>query len=451
MALGLAGAAHAQSGALLSHPAGSPYFVTPDGHAQFLFGSHTWSNNQSFSGAAGTPTNFANYLTYLQGTEGANFIRYWIWAGVTNNSPAGSGTVSPWPFIQTSGKWNLSSFNQSYFDKVAADADAAKAKGIYLSVMLFFDYDPTGTYGWATSVWNGNNNVNGTTTSNLLVEQSDPTTLALQEAYVAKMLDTLGAKTNVLYEITNEGHNDTTTAAWQSTIIDFIHAYQTSHGYLKQPVGMSALIPTGSSSSLLGTNADWFAPSESTYISNPPNATGAKVALVDTDHVFGIGGDGNWPWRQLTRGQGGTLIMDDMRGTGLTGMLNLGTQYQAIETTERLSLKAISTALTLVNITTMRSDQTLATTGFALADAPSGQFVVLAPTGGTFTVNLSAASGKTLQSTWVNVTTGSFTTSSTLSGGSSAQSFTSPSSDAVLILAPTSSTPIVHNACVSGQ
>jgi hypothetical protein len=421
------------AGSLLAHVGSSPYFTTPDGAAHFLIADHTWNDNQTFS-ALGT-FSFPAYLTYLQ-AQGANLILYWLWAGTTIVSPA-NGSVSPWPFNFSAGKWDVSSFNQTYFDKVAAAADAAKAAGIYLSVMLFFDYDPNSTYGWATSVWNGANNINGTTTTNLLIEQASGATLALQEAYVAKMLDTLGQKTNVLYEIANESHNDTTTASWESAIIDFIHAYQASHSLLAQPVGMSALIPNGSDAALTATNADWFAPSESAYISSPPAATGAKVALIDTDHVFGIGGDGIWAWRQFTRGQGGVMIMDDMHGSGLSNIFDLNTPaYTTAETAERLTNREIATVAATLNLAPMRAAGALSSTGFVLADAATNQYVVLAPSGGTFTVNLSGSTGATLNVSWVATATGAITSAGTVSGGSSAQSFTAPTSPAVLVLHP---------------
>ena len=80
----------------------------------------------------------------------------------------------------------------------------------------------------------------------------------------------------------------------------------------------------------------------------------------------------------------------------------------------------------------------LSSTGFCLADAVAAgaEYLVYAPNGGTFSVNLSATS-HSLTVEWIDPTTGALTISGTVIGGSSSQSFTPPwgsSYDAVLYL-----------------
>jgi hypothetical protein len=78
----------------------------------------------------------------------------------------------------------------------------------------------------------------------------------------------------------------------------------------------------------------------------------------------------------------------------------------------------------------------LTSTGSALADAVAAgaEYLVYAPSGGTFTVNLSATT-KTLNVEWFNPSTGAITSAGTVAGGSASQSFTPPfSGDAVLYL-----------------
>lgn len=415
--------------ALLHHAAGSAYFSTSDGKAVFLEGDHTWTNNISFSDFG--QFDFDGYLDLLQG-EGANLIRYWNWVD------ARGALIEP--FQKTdSGKWDLTKFNQDYFDHVARDVDAAGARGMYVSIMAFFDYDPQQRYGWSGSVWNGDNNVNGTTTSNTGIEQSDPVALPLQQAYLAKLLDTVGYRTNVLWEIANEPQNIQAAVDWENTLVDFIHQYQRDHGLLAQPVGVTSAFPEGNQSEInpmiSATNADWISPNGwLDYQSNPPDATGARVQIIDTDHTFGIGGDADWVWQQFTRGHGGVNIMDDMKGTGLPGTFDLGDGYEAGEAQERLALKEISDVLKLIDVTTMRPNGALSSTGYALADPSRGSFVILAPSGGNVTVDLSAASGRPLQARWVDVRGGGMSSPTTLAGGEAAQAFTAPSGDAVLVL-----------------
>jgi hypothetical protein len=80
----------------------------------------------------------------------------------------------------------------------------------------------------------------------------------------------------------------------------------------------------------------------------------------------------------------------------------------------------------------------LSSTGFCLADAVAvgAEYLVYAPNGGTFTVNL-AATSHNLSVQWIDPTTGALTSAGSVIGGSSSQSFTSPwgsSHDAVLYL-----------------
>jgi hypothetical protein len=80
----------------------------------------------------------------------------------------------------------------------------------------------------------------------------------------------------------------------------------------------------------------------------------------------------------------------------------------------------------------MTPQGSLSTTGYALADAVKGEFVIYAPNGGQFSVNLAGASG-TLNAEWVNVATGSFTSGGQVEGGAN-QSFTAPDASDGLML-----------------
>ena len=365
----------------------------------FLEGDNEWNDNIGFvqTGAF----DFGGYLNFLT-SEGGNLVRYWAQAGLYDPvDHLGPALIMPFN-TNAAGKFDLTSYNQAYLNHVAADVNAAAAKGVYIQYMLFFDYDPLNEYGWSSSPWNGNNNVNGTTTSNTAVEQSDPATLKLQEAYIAKLLDTVGQNPNVLWEVANEPHNDAATLAWENTIVTFIHQYQQSHGLLAQPVGITASYWEGDvgsiNSSIASTSTDWTSPfGGQSYQSNPPDANGSLVNIVDTDHTFGIGGNGDWVWEQFTRGQGGVSIMDDLRGSGLPGLTDEGPSLQAGEQTERTALEGISQVTQLVDVTTMKPMDGLSSTGYALADPSRGEYVVLASGSGQVTLDLSGASGQTLQ------------------------------------------------------
>jgi Ca-dependent carbohydrate-binding module xylan-binding/Family of unknown function (DUF6298) len=432
----------------LLHAAGN-YFATADGRAVYLAGNHTWTDGASYSNTG--QFDFGAYLTVLQ-SEGANIVRYWA-DGFSRNAHNDAGAALVMPFLRSGQgqaqdggtRFDLTRFNQAYFNELRTNVQAAAARGVYVSVMLFFDYDPGGVYqSWQTNVWNGANNVNGTTTSNAAVEQlGDPRLLSLQEAYVAKVIDTVGDLPNVLFEVANEASNDPATFAWQNRIVDFVHQYEAARGGLRHPVGMTAAYPTGDQGAidpaLNASNADWISPNGTgRYQANPPDATGHKVQLVDTDHVFGIGGDANWVWQQFTRGQN-VLVMDDMSGTGLSGTFNIGLNGSQIaaEASERLGIAETRQVSQLVDLTRMAPADGLSSTGYALADPADGEYVAYAPGGGPIRLDLSGASGRTLDIRWMDVGGNRLVGGGTVQAGRGGQSFTAPfAGAAALVLTP---------------
>ncbi|MDQ2803530.1 MAG: hypothetical protein M3Y41_12950 [Pseudomonadota bacterium] len=52
------------------------------------------------------------------------------------------------------------------------------------------------------------------------------------------------------------------------------------------------------------------------YLDTSTPAAGDKPVLVDTDHVYGIGGSAGWVWEQFTDGNS-VLSMDSLDGTGI--------------------------------------------------------------------------------------------------------------------------------------
>jgi hypothetical protein len=150
------------------------------------------------------------------------------------------------------------------------------------------------------------------------------------------------------------------------------------------------------STAMMATDADWIARTGgSIYQSNAPAATGAKVLVADTDHIFGMGGNANWAWQQFTRGNN-VLMMDDEAGTNLPGVLNTSISGGALsnEISERLGVAETRTVSQMVNMTAMTPDGGLSSTGFALANQVAGDYVVYAPDGGGLTVDLSGAARK---------------------------------------------------------
>ena len=210
-------------------------------------------------------------------------------------------------------KFNLTKWNQTYFDRLRARVIAAGEQGIYVSVMLFNGWsveskEPNRDI-WSKHPLHRANNVNGidgdpdgdgegAEVHTLKI----PAVTAIQEAYVAKVIETVNGLDNVLYEISNESAPTITNTAWQHHFINFI---RTTEGRMpkQHPIGMTVQWPKGSNHVLYDSPADWISPGpEGGYDTDPPSASRSKVVLNDSDHLWGNGGSANWVWMSFTRG-----------------------------------------------------------------------------------------------------------------------------------------------------
>ncbi|MGH8322354.1 MAG: putative collagen-binding domain-containing protein, partial [Steroidobacteraceae bacterium] len=357
-----------------------------------------------------------------------------------------------------------------YFDRLLARATQLQQNGIYAIVQLFDGLGINGNRCGTTSPngdgypFTGTNNVNGvddgyTSGSSGIGSMSGTVSSAIlnvQDGYVKKVIDTLNALPNVIWEISEEAPDDST--SWHDHMIALIRTYEATKA-VQHPIGYPTLNVAGASdSTLFNSNADWVAPQ--TRLS-PANNCGSgtppcKIDINDSDHTyFGMWNDSeqmnrNYLWENFTNGAH-VLFMDPYLIYWTTGSRNLCdnattppngvcTQPDARWNNFRDNMGYMlvygNTKLDLAN---MSAQPGLTSTGYCLADdaATGGEFLVYAANGGNFTVNLSAQSGATLRVEWLDPSTGVVTNGGTVPGGSSSQSFTPPwgaSSDAVLYL-----------------
>ena len=411
----------------------------------YLTGSHTWDNLQDLGGS---PFDFSGYLTLLQQYH-HNFLKLYVWEqpkGITTSPDPTlpNATLSPGIFKRTGPgtaadgalKFDLTQYNQAFFDRLRQRIIAAGNRGMYVSVMLFDGWSVEqkggGANPWLYHPLNQSNNINGIngdpnhnnggeeteTLANLAVTR-------LQEAYVKKIVDTVNDLNNVLYEICNETDGGTDHTQWQNYMIDFIHTYEA--GKPKQhPVGFTAEYPSGTNAELFASHADWISPNgDGGYDSNPPASTGKKVILTDTDHIWGIGGDRHWAWESFTRGLN-VIYMDPWNGDFIPVSPNLDL---------RVNMGYILSFANRMNLAAMTPRPALCSTGYCLANpvARGAEYLAYLPTGGPVTVNLSATPG-TLVVQWFNPANGATIFGGTVNGGGT-RSFTPPfSGDAVLYM-----------------
>lgn len=434
------------------------YFTDGTGKAIYLTGSHTWGNLQD-NGTTDPPPPFdyTAYLDWLQ-QHHHNFIRLWAWeqANFTNEISGGyffqpNVYQRTGPDIALDGKpkFDVTLFNQAYFDRLRQRVIEAGTRGMYVSVMLFegWSIEPQkGSFAldnpWKGHPYNPNNNVNGINgdpngdDSGAEVHTlAVPAVTALQKAYIEKVVDTVNDLDNVLYEISNESHSNSQN--WQYAMIDHIKSYEATKPK-QHPVGMTVEDPAGNNDELFNSPADWISPNNATgdYLNNPPVATGDKVILSDTDHLCGVCGNSAWPWKIFTRGIN-PIYMDVYDGAAI-GLGANGFDPDSltfVETRKQMGYTLLYA--NRMNLAAMTPQPLLCSTGYCLArNVPSGaEFLVYLPGGGAVTVDLSAVTGM-LNVEWFDTSIGQAQSMSPIMGGS-AHVFTPPfGGDAVLYLHP---------------
>ena len=448
------------------------YFEDGSGNLVYLAGSHTWANFQD-NDSTDPPTafNYTAYLDFLQANN-HNFFRLWRWeqAKWTSETPH-DYWFDPMPYKRLGPgtgydgktKFNLDSLDQSYFDRMRQRIIAAGQRGIYVAVLFFngWSVDKKGAYNYPFDghPYNANNNVNGVdgdpnnnsegSETELYTESLSyvAEVIALEEVYIRKVIDTVNDLDNVLYEICNEPHYGST--RWQYHIINYIKSYEVAKPK-QHPVGMSvAWEPSGATTaandSLFSSSADWIAPNGlDGYSTDPPPSDGSKVVIVDTDHIFGVGGNRIWVWKSFMRGLN-PIFMDayDGRAFGVgapSGWDSSAAQWVSLRKNMGYTL-TYANRIDLLHITPQNG---LSSTGYCLAKATSsnGEYLVYRPgSSGAIMLDLSATSG-TLNVEWFDPSTGDTVSGGTVQGSAS-RSFTAPfANDAILYVYSDPSLPV---------
>jgi len=399
-------------GPLRVHPENPRYFTDgtkgPAGslRAVYLTGAHTWDNLVDMGRSdPPEPFDFPAYLDFLE-RHHHNFIRLWAWDSTTWDTRANGAlgkdfihNAAPLPWTRTGpgnaldgkAKFDLTKFNPEYFERLRSRVEAAGRRGIYVGVMFFEGWglmhgnrrrNTEDGWAWRSHPFNPANNIN-----NLTIEGSDalsgkvhtlrnPETNKLQAAYLRKVVDTLNDLDNVLYEVINEGGEQ----EWNGWVIGTVQEYQQTKPK-QHPIGN-----TGHGAerlaSMLASPADWISPGRADgFAEDPPAWNEKKVSLLDTDHIWGVGGNATWVWRSFLRGHN-PLFMDPYDGSVLGQDRGWEPLRAALGHTRRLADR--------VNLAAMTPQDNLASTGHCLAD-PGREYLVYQPKGNeAFSVELEA-------------------------------------------------------------
>lgn len=446
-------------GPLRVHPENPRYFTdgtkTSDGSLEvvYLTGAHTW-NNLVDMGRDDPPAafDFEAYLDFLE-RHGHNFIRLWAWDSTVWDTRANGSLgktefvhrVAPLPWARTGpgeavdGKlrFDLTKYDPEYFRRLRSRVSAAGKRGIYVSVMLFEGWGlmhgnrgrrgtPAG-WAWRGHPFHPGNNINGIDAgeagdplSGKVHRLGDRKVGEIQAAYIRKVVDTVNDLENVLYEVINEGGE----REWDWWVVKTVRDHERTLP-AQHPVGI-----TGHGAerleSMLASPADWISPGRADgYAENPPSWDGRKVSLLDTDHIWGVGGNAAWVWKSFLRGHN-PLFMDPYDGAVLGKPSD--PRWEPI----RRAMGHARRLAERIDLAEATPHDKLASTKYCLAQ-PGVAYVVYVPSGAEATVDLSGASGS-FAAEWIQPVEGNATEGEAVAAGAKRR-FRSPlPGDAVLYL-----------------
>lgn len=420
-------------GPLRVHPRNPRYLADGGGRAVLLVGSHTWSNLQD-QGPADPPKPFDydGYLDFLRDRH-HNVIRLWAWEQARwapwsdgKGQAPSDGFIAPNPYARTGPglaldgkpKFDLEAWDDAYFDRLRTRVRKAGERGIYVSVMLFQGWSSAkswmGGTPWRGHPYHPDNNIqgfDGNRSGDTGPALDDPQVRDRQAAYIRKVIDTVNDLDNVLYEVTNEGgYRD-----WDLFVVGTVHDHEKTKP-ARHPVGLTGH-GSQTNDEMLDSPADRFSPGSSQWpdLKADPRAVGGeKVSLLDTDHVFGVGGDHRWVWRAFLRGHN-ILFMDPYDDPAWAPILaSQGAVLRDAEAPRRAMGHARRYAERM-DLAASRPAGELASTGYCLA-VPGREYLVYLTDGGQVTVDLSMARGR-LSAEWMHPVTGEVTPGGAVEGG----------------------------------
>ncbi len=448
----LAACGEAAQGPLRPHPDNPRYFTygtrSPNGSlkAIYLTGSHTWNNLIDLS-RQGERFDFEKYLNFLQ-KHHHNFTKLWTWESTKWDTRANKSLAkdfihqaAPHPWARTGPgealdgkpKFDLTEFNPAYFQRLRSRVAAAGERGIYVAVMLFEGWGLTRGnrrspaeegWAWQSHPFNPANNVNSIkiegadTLSGRVHTLANPEVNELQAAYIRKVVDTLNDLDNVLYEVINEGGEQ----EWDWWVVKTIRDHERTKPK-RHPIGI-----TGHGAekleSMLASPADWISPGRKDgYGKSPPAWEGKKVSIIDTDHIWGVGGNEAWVWKSFLGGHN-PIFMDPYDGSvlGKRDASRWKPIRNALGQTRRLAER--------IHLQAMVPHPELASTGFCLA-RPGTEYLVYQPQPRkTFSLKLKPGS---YRFEWIDPTDGNTVQHGDLKGVSGTTEFKPPLNGAAVL------------------
>lgn len=411
----------------------NPRYLTRDGQrAFFLGGSHTWFTVVDYS-PTGIPSSSEDWESYYasQRTLGASVTELWVWDHFYHDEffAGGDWYLAPLPYSRTGPgnaldgnlKFDLTSYNSTYFDRIRSRLQWLASRGMYGTVLLF----ETAIASFGTSAWtfdghpyNASNNINSVAPGSLaaIYDRSNSGVNTAHQGYVDHLLDTIEDLPNVIVEIANEPL--IATSAFSEFWVNYVRDYEIANSTFRHPIYRST-DTSDDSAELRACGADIIspAPAWSGYASGAtPEESGGRVIILDTDHITPLNAARDMLWRAFTRGDN-VLYMDDP-------WLQWSEAFTEPVQSRTAAAQIAHYAGRLANLALCVPNGALASTNYCLAN-PGVEYVVYQPSAGSFTVDLSAST-RTYTVEWLDTATGLRLPGPNVVGGSAAHTLVPP-------------------------
>jgi len=437
------------------------YFADRDGRVILLAGSHTWATIQE-AGPADPPDLFDwnGWISFMV-DRGHNFQRLWTWENAKWGSwydgdyffePLAWARTGPGQAADGKPRFDLTRWDEQFFTRLRERTIDSRDHGIYAAIMLFQGWSdgdkpfeswtPDNPVKQGPNPWHGHpfaaaNNINdidgsapGGNGDGWVHTLRNARVLALFEAYVRRVLDTVGDLDNVLYEIGNEFDGTAANTAWQYHMIEFTREYQLQRWGSARPILMTAQYPNTNNVVLFASSAEaispmnWHRRGTDRWKDEPPAEYRGKVVVCDTDHLWGVGGNADWVWRTVTRGHN-LLYMDTW------GYTHFELRGPELDEGARSALGAAVALAGEFDLGETFPHPELASTGFALAK-PGSHYLVYQPYADRFMLDLSDAPGS-FATSWRHPETGDQQPGAPVTGGRTVH-FVPPAANPWLLL-----------------
>ncbi len=312
----VAAAAAVVDGLLRVHPDNPRYLTNDSGEPILLIGPQTWHVFQDYEDdRSSTDFDYDGWLDALE-DEGFTFFRGWLWS---------DGYYSPLPFeqviVQGRRVYDLSRWNERFFDRLRRRIRAAGERGLYTSVMLFQEWSVNDAGGlrrpdpWLVHPFNRSNNIQEINRRS----HSGAKLAPVHSQYLRRMVDELYDLDNIIWEVGNELGGKS--GPWVRQVVERLRELEDEKvatdplnqgrrhliwvsciGNRAMPgpaYGADLVSPCNVERYGVGTGSSCF---DVARPARPPAADGSRVVLADADHLEPLAADADWAWKSFFRG-----------------------------------------------------------------------------------------------------------------------------------------------------